>query len=204
MMCSHTVDVETRALVEQTKTLGTVLSSEKIREGTGKRARHNLDLVTSQGGVVAAGELCVVTASSFGFLDCDVVVDGPERILLGAVASFSSLGAGANVGQSNCRGSESKDNRGVLHFDCWAFFFFFCQERVFETGIKRCEERSEGLRESDCDDEEKFRLWGHFGQVYIDNSGGANRAVLPSYLPRGVFDASICSVCSVLCGMRHS
>lgn len=122
-----TIDVELGALVEQTETLGTVLTSEEVLEGTSERTRSNLDLVTSHGGVVAASDLVVVTAGGLGLLNGDVVVDGPERLLL-ALANLSTLGAGANVGQSNCRGSESKDNRSVLHFDG---FWFFSEERVF-------------------------------------------------------------------------
>jgi hypothetical protein len=114
-----TIDIELGALVKKTEALGTVLASEEVLEGTRERTSLDLDLVAGNGGVVAARDLVVVTAGGLGLLDRDVA-GRPERLL--SLGDFTTLGAGANVGQSNCRGGESKDNRSILHFDgFWVF-----------------------------------------------------------------------------------
>lgn len=111
----RTIDVELGALVEKTETLGTVLASEKVLEGTSERAGLNLNLVAGEGGVVAASNLVVVTTGSLGFLDGHVVANRPESLLS---ANLGALGRSrANVGESGCGSSESKKSGGELHFD---------------------------------------------------------------------------------------
>lgn len=145
----RTIDGELGALVEKTETLGTVLASEKVLEGTSKRAGLNLNLVAGEGGVVAASNLVVVTTGSLGLLDGHVVANRPERLLsanLGTLARRSR----ANVGESDCGSSESKKSGGELHFDCCLKRTNVLQKvgkskRVFVW--KTARQRSEYLRE---------------------------------------------------------
>ncbi|KAF3406807.1 hypothetical protein DPV78_001147 [Talaromyces pinophilus] len=121
-MTELTIDIELGALVEKTETLGTVLASEKVREGTSKRAGHNLNLVAGEGGVVAASDLVVGTTGSLGFLDGNVVANRPESLLSANLGTLAR--SRANVGESDCGSSESKKSGGELHFD------FCCLKRT--------------------------------------------------------------------------
>jgi hypothetical protein len=149
------IDIELGALVKETKTLGTVLSSEKIGKSTGKRTGGNLNLITSEGGVVAASDLVVVTAGSLGFLNGYVVADGPEGLLAGILGG--ALGRRrSNVGKSDCGSSDGKKSDSELHFEGW----LVGNERMFVRRLlvksNECLSgrllgfRSEGLRECDC------------------------------------------------------
>lgn len=112
---NENINVKLGALVEETKTLGTVLAPEKVGEGTGERAGCNSDLITGEGGVVAASDLVVVTTGSLGLLDGNVVANRPESLL---GAHLVTLGRSrSNVGESNCGSSESKKSGGELHFE---------------------------------------------------------------------------------------
>lgn len=129
-----TIDVELGALVEKTETLGTVLASEKVLEGTSERAGLNLDLVAGEGGVVAASNLVVVTTGSLGFLDGNVVANRPESLLSANLGTLAR--SRANVGESDCGSSESKKSGGELHFDfCW-----FENERMFFRKVGKSKE----------------------------------------------------------------
>lgn len=133
-MKRHTIDVELGALVEETETLGTVLTSEKVLKGTSKRAGLNLNLVAGEGGVIAASNLVVVTTGSLGLLDGNVVANRPESLLL---ANLVTLGSRANVGKSDCGSSESKKSGGELHFD---FGCLFENERMFFQKVSKSKE----------------------------------------------------------------
>lgn len=109
------VTINLGTFAEEAESRGAVLASKKVRKGTSERARGNLDLITSHGGVVAASDLVIVTAGGLGLLDGHSVADGPKALL---AANLVVLGGNrANVGQSNCGGSESKKSGGELHFD---------------------------------------------------------------------------------------
>lgn len=129
-MVALTVDVELGALVEESKTLGTVLAAQKVGESTSQRTAGDVGGVTAGvGDVVAAGHLGLVTASSLSFLDSHVLLERPERLLSAGLRDLLAVGftltAGAHVGQSNHRGSESEDGSGELHFECvWRFGCF--------------------------------------------------------------------------------
>lgn len=125
----HTIEIELGALVEKTETLGTVLASEKVLEGTSKRAGLDLNLVAGEGGVIAASNLVVVTTGSLGFLDANVVTNRPERFLPANLRTLAR--SRANVGEGDCGSSECKKSGGELHFD------FGCleNERMFFRNV---------------------------------------------------------------------
>lgn len=98
-------DVELGALVEETKTLGAGTAANEVTQGATEDAAVGLGGVASVGGLVAAGQLGLVTALGGGLVDGHVVGDG--EVLVRA------------AGHGSDGGSEGEDNGGQreLHFD---------------------------------------------------------------------------------------
>lgn len=121
-----TLERELGALLEETKTLGARSSTNEVGQGTSEETAVNVGAVTSVGGLVAAGQLSLVTALVFGLLDSHVAGDGEANVAVALVASTVGV-AGAVVinggwrttGHGHDGGSESKNSSsdGELHCD---------------------------------------------------------------------------------------
>lgn len=98
-------EVELRALVEEAQTLRAGAAANEAAEGTAEDTAVGVGGVASVGGLVAAGQLGLVTALGGGLLNGHVVGDGEVLVRAG--------------GHGSDRGSEGEDNGGQreLHFD---------------------------------------------------------------------------------------
>ena len=117
------LEVQLGALVEETKTVGTGTSTDEVAEGTAEDARVDIGGVTSVGGLVAAGELSLVTALGLGLLDSHVVrhreADLGVALVANTVTSAHAAGRGSHGRQSNNGGSEAEKSgqSSELHYD---------------------------------------------------------------------------------------
>lgn len=104
-----TVDIELGALAEETKTRGAI--ADEIAESTSQDAAVNSGGVTSVDGLVAAGELSLVTALGLSLLDGQVIRDREAGTAV-------TLAPGRHSGHG---GGESEDNgaQSDLHCDLW-------------------------------------------------------------------------------------
>lgn len=98
-------NIQLGALVEETQALGARAAADEAAEGAAEETAVHVGGVAGVGGLVAAGQLGLVTALGGGLLDGHVV--GHGEVLVGA------------AGESRDGGSEGEDNGGEreLHFE---------------------------------------------------------------------------------------
>jgi hypothetical protein len=121
------LDRELGALLEETKTLGARSSTNEVGQGTSEETAVNVGAVTSVGGLVAAGQLSLVTALVLGLLDSHVAGDGEANVAVALVAGTVGVaravvidgGRRRTTGHGHDGGSESKNSSsdGELHCD---------------------------------------------------------------------------------------
>lgn len=109
----HTIDIETRALVEETQALGAVLAAEQVLEGASQGAGRDFGGVARVADLVAASDLVAFTTDSLGLFHGHVLLHRPERLLVRLV---SRLHTGTDVWQGSRRSGDSKQDTGELHF----------------------------------------------------------------------------------------
>lgn len=120
----HTLDIELRALVEDTSTLGTGAGTDQVGEETTTEARVDISGVTGVDGLVAARELGLVTTLGLSLLDGHSVGNGPLNVSMAplGVEVARDHATGLVVGDRGCdsHGGESKNNGadGELHLEC--------------------------------------------------------------------------------------
>lgn len=118
----HTLQRELGALVEETETLAARAGADEVAESTGEDALVNVGGVTGVGGLVAAGELGLVTALLGGLLDGDVVGDREADLAVALAVVVGEVAVGVAVadgrGQSSDGGSEGHDSSGDGELHC--------------------------------------------------------------------------------------
>jgi len=109
-----TLEVQLGALVEQTKTISTGAGADQVGQSTAEHARVDIGGVTGVGGLVAAGELSLVTALGLSLLDCQVLRNGELDIgvtlVANAVAVTNTTGGGTDGRKGSNGGSEAKNS----------------------------------------------------------------------------------------------
>lgn len=130
-----TLDRELGALLEETQTLGARSSTNEVGQGTSEETAVNVGAVTSVGGLVAAGQLSLVTALVFGLLDSHVAGDGEANLAVAivAVTIAGTVTSGRRAtGHGHNGGSESKNSSGDGELHCDGGFGI---ERELKLGV---------------------------------------------------------------------
>lgn len=115
-------EIQFGTLVEQTEAISARTSADEIAEQTPEKARVHIGGVTGKGGLVAAGQLGLVTALGLSLLDSHVIGDREADVgvaLVGnSVAVTNATSGGAHGRQSSNSGSEAKTGgESELHCD---------------------------------------------------------------------------------------
>ena len=117
------LEIQLGALVEQTQTVRAGAAGDQVAEGATEHAGVDIGGVTGVGGLVAAGELSLVTALGLSLLDGHVIGDREAdlgvALVSNTVAVANTTGRGADGGQSSNGGSEAEESgQSELHCDC--------------------------------------------------------------------------------------
>lgn len=110
------LEIELGALVEETETVSTGAGADQVAEGAAEDARVDIGGVTSVGGLVAAGELSLVTTLGLSLLDGEVIGDRELDVGVALVADTVSSTSGGR--ESSDSGGEAEDNSGESELHC--------------------------------------------------------------------------------------
>jgi len=115
------LEIQLGALVEETETISTGASTDQVGQSTAEHARVDIGGVTGVGGLVAAGELSLVTALGLSLLDGHVLGNGEldvgVALVANAVGVTNTTSGGADGGKGSDGGSEAK-NSGESELHC--------------------------------------------------------------------------------------
>ena len=118
----HTLEGELGALVEETQTRGASTATNQVIQSTGQQTVVDLGGVAGVGGLVAAGQLGLVTALGGGLLDGQVVghreTDLGVALVVDAVAIVDVVGDLLRLGKGGRSGGEESDTRGDAELHC--------------------------------------------------------------------------------------
>lgn len=116
------LEIQLGALVEQTQPVRAGAAGDQVAEGATEHAGVDIGGVTGVGGLVAAGELSLVTALGLSLLNSHVIGDREAdlgvALVSNTVAVANTTGRGADGRKSNSGGSEAEESGdSELHCD---------------------------------------------------------------------------------------